>query len=77
MTKNVCDLFNAENGTHFAISNDETVTVVPEWHCYDFSTIRLLQLSHSDTVMIASQWHFLSSKIVSLNDGKKQDKRWK
>ena len=55
MRKNVFDLFNIENGTHFAISNRETVTIVPEGHRYDFSTIRLSQLSHSDTVTIASQ----------------------
>ena len=55
MRKNVCDLFNAENDTLFAISNRETVTIVPEWHRYDFSMIRVLQLSHSDTVTIVLQ----------------------
>ena len=52
--------------THFAISNLATVTIVPEWHRYDFSTIRLIRLSHSDTVTIASQCHCYDCSTVRL-----------
>ena len=52
--------------THFPISNLATVTIVPEWYRYDFSTIRLIRLSHSDTVTIASQCHCYDCPAVTL-----------
>ena len=62
MKKNVSDLFNTENGSF----NHQTVTIVPEWHRYDISTIGLLQLSHSYTVRIAPQWHCYDCSTVRL-----------
>ena len=43
-----------------------TVTIVPQWHCYDCSTVKLLLLFHSGTVTIVSQWHCCNCSTMAL-----------
>ena len=56
--------------TNIAISNRETVaivtrrfshnwtvTIVPQWHCYDCSTVTSLRFFHKWTVTTVPQWH--------------------
>ena len=46
--------------THFPISNLATVTIVPEWYRYYFSTIRLIR------VTIVPQWHCYDYSTMAL-----------
>ena len=51
--------------TNFAISKREIVVpIVPDWRCYDCSTVRLLQLLHGETVTIVPQWDCCNCSTV-------------
>ena len=51
--------------TNFAISKHEIVVpIVPDWRCYDCSTVRLLQLLHGETVTIVPQWDCCNCSTV-------------
>ena len=65
--------------TNIAISNRETVaivtrrfshnwtvTIVPQWHCYDCSTMTSLRFFHKWTVTTVPQWHCYDCSTVTL-----------
>ena len=52
--------------TLLRLFHSETVTIVPQWHCYDCSIVTLLQSFHSDTITIVPWWHYYYCSTVTL-----------